>query len=146
MILRLLLLVGCMMIVNILSGQELEEYKWKNRILIIESTSKSDIIYRNQIDEFLNSEDELADRKLVIFEVIGKRFRKIDFSNPDEVLVWTELKEYKNSDFKIPSKFKVTLIGLDGGIKATKENVMKKNELFQMIDAMPMRKWELDKQ
>ena len=46
---------------------------------------------------------------------------------------------------KAGSKFNVLLIGKDGGVKATWNRLINTNELFALIDAMPMRKSEMKK-
>jgi hypothetical protein len=39
--------------------------------------------------------------------------------------------------------FEIILIGLDGGIKLRKNDIVSREELFSIIDAMPMRRNEM---
>jgi hypothetical protein len=54
--------------------------------------------------------------------------------------------EFGDNDILIPTKnFEVFLIGLDGGIKIKQTKPITLEELYQKIDAMPMRRSELRK-
>ena len=54
----------------------------------------------------------------------------------DSISDW---KMTRNGAVQSVEKFRVILIGLDGGIKIEKVKAISKEELFQKIDAMPMR-------
>ena len=60
------------------------------------------------------------------------------FLDESEKLV-TTLKKYKPKK----EEFTFILIGLDGGIKLTKTEVLESSDLFSIIDAMPVRSSEL---
>ncbi len=114
--------------------QDLSSYRWKNRLLLIEATSVDSKIYRKQMDEFKKSEKGLVERKLKIFSFFRDGFTE-DFD--------ATVKPYSQ---KINQKFKgfeVQLIGLDGGVKLKKNTILKSENLFAMIDGMPMRRREL---
>jgi hypothetical protein len=139
-----LIMMGCTPFMN-LNGQNLEKHTWKNRILLVKTSDSTSEKYQEQVTEFRNSDDELIDRKFILYKIIGDDFELIDFSN-------SEL----NDSGKIVGKpvgmmlndtenFEVILIGLDGGIKLQQTEVLKKDALFAIVDAMPMRRSELSR-
>ena len=139
-----LILMGAASSVH-LNAQNLEKHTWKNRILLVKTTDSASAIYQEQIKEFDNAADELNVRKFVLYKITGDNYEMIDFTN-DEL----------NDSGKIASKpigkslndkedFEVLLIGLDGGIKLRQTEVLTKKALFNIVDAMPMRRNELNK-
>lgn len=122
-----------------LNAQSLESYQWKNRILIISSPSVSNADYKQQIVEFSNSSDELAERKMLVYEIIEDKFKITNYLSGKNVLEWKKLKDKGLESNQNSDVFKVLLIGLDGGIKLEQNEVLKKEELFRIIDSMPMR-------
>ena len=99
---------------NALFGQDLGKHLWKDRLIIIQAPDLSNPNYKKQCAEFIGAEEGMTERKLVIYEQMNP-------NNP----------------------FKISLIGLDGGIKLVQTEVLKKEELFGVIDAMPMRMQEM---
>ena len=139
-----LIILGGASFVNV-NAQNLEKHTWKNRILIVKTSDSASEIYQEQIKEFKNAADELKDRKFVLYKITGDDFELINFAN-DEL----------NDAGKIAGKplemilndkenFEVILIGLDGGIKLRQTEVLTKEALFNIVDAMPMRRNELNK-
>jgi len=63
-----LAILGMLMLLN-LNGQDMEKYKWQNRILIIKTSNKEDPKYLEQIKEYNNSNVALKERKLLLFEM-----------------------------------------------------------------------------
>jgi len=101
-----------------LNGQSLDLYRWQNRILVIESSSITDLNYKKQIAEFKETVIELTDRKILIYEIVGNKYRKTDYSTKNNDSEW-KLKNRSKESSNIDA-FKVTLIGLDGGVKVEK--------------------------
>ena len=139
-----LIIMGCTSFVN-LNAQNLEKHTWKNRVLVVKTSDSSSEIYQEQIKEFRNATDEMKVRKFVFYKITGDHFELINFAN-------SEL----NDSGKIAGKpigmtlndkenFEVILIGLDGGIKLQQTDVLRKEALFSIVDAMPMRRNELNK-
>ena len=139
-----LILMGCASFVNV-KAQNLEKHTWKNRILLVKTSDSASDIYQEQIKEFRNATDELKVRKFVLYKITGDHFEMINFTNPE-----------LNDSGKIAGKpigmslndkenFEVILIGLDGGIKLQQTEVLTKEALFNIVDAMPMRRYEINK-
>ena len=126
-----------------LNAQNLKEHEWKNRILIVKSSDIKSEKYREQLKEFRNSIEELIDRKFILYKITGDDFVLIDYEN-------SKLNNSGKISGKLSEKilnekedFEVILIGLDGGIKLQRTELLTKEDLFKITDSMPMRKDEL---
>ena len=125
------------------NGQDLNNLKWTNRILIVKTLNTDSEKFNKQLNEFEHSNKELKERKIVLYKVIQDKFSSINFTNNgsthsgkvNEISLKNILD--KNQDFEI------ILIGLDGGIKLKQSEVLLKENLFVIIDSMPMRKNEI---
>jgi len=134
------------MISETLKGQltELEKYKWRNRLVLINAENEESAEYKHQINEFYGYFDELKERKLVLVLVKRNKYKTISFEEATKVE-----SDWSNSDLlyqkymKKKSDFRVILIGLDGGVKLSQKEVLTKTALFGRIDSMPMRQAEI---
>lgn len=121
-------------------GQDLDlrDFRWENRILLFISEDSNNTKYQKQLFEFIEKEDGMSERKLLIVEVQKNRYRL-----HGELLEWNEssslYKEYANDH----NDFQVLLIGLDGGIKLRQKEMVTAKEIFDKIDSMPMRMSEI---
>ena len=98
-------------------AQELAQYQWQHRVIILCGDSHSDS-YQKQLN-MLSAEEldaKFADRKLILIK---------------------DSKEHCDADFKI------MLYGLDGGMKLSSSTEVKAIEIFELIDSMPMRRAEI---
>ncbi len=137
-----LAILGMLMLLN-LNGQDMEKYKWQNRILIIKTSNKEDPKYLEQIKEYNNSNVALKERKLLLFEIVGDSYRMTDYQKLTDESQWQSLSDLDESIFDELAEFEVVLIGLDGGVKLKETEVLKKEDLFSIIDSMPMRLREI---
>lgn len=139
-----LLTIICLFCMN-LNGQNLEQHRWKNRIVIIKTKKEQSEKYQKQLKEFGNSNEAFRDRKLVLYQVVDDQYKLTDFKNiarKESEKISLNLRE----SLLIPiEQFEVILIGLDGGIKLQTTAMLSKEDLFNKIDAMPMRRAELRK-
>ena len=124
----------------------MNEHKWQSRVLIIQAPSDSSNAYQEQIKEFRDSENELKERKIVLYEVINDMVRMTDYHGEKSDNSWQKAHKSMIAEFGGDDEFRITLIGLDGGIKLEKRTVLKMEELFGKIDSMPMRMNELKNQ
>jgi hypothetical protein len=113
----------------------LNELRWKYRLILIRSESQAQT--DKLIFELESKQDELVDRKLVVFIVQSKQVRVLMGGQPLAALqdpisrdILTRLADYQ-----------AILIGLDGGVKASYDG-LRLNEIFRDIDGMPMRRGE----
>lgn len=123
-----------------MKAQDLSQYKWKNRMVLLLTTTKENIHLSRQMKNFEAQEKELSERKLKVFQVTPESFREVFPIR----LAWekgTFYKQFRKSD----SDFEVLLLGLDGNIKIRQEKILDSEDLFRIIDAMPMRQAEMKK-
>ena len=140
-----LILMGAASSVH-LNAQNLEKHTWKNRILVVKTSDSSSEIYQEQIKEFKNALDELEVRKFVLYKITEDHFELIDFANRESVDSGKIAGEPIGKILNDKENFEVILIGLDGGIKLRQTEVLRKEALFNIVDAMPMRRNELSRE
>jgi septum formation topological specificity factor MinE len=125
---------------NNMMGKDLTEHKWKNRIVLVIANDSSLNQFNLQMEELRKDLPGIIDRKIVIYKILPNKYQ-IETTEENEWTISSDLfKDYKQTD----SPFEVLLIGLDGGIKLSKDEVLTKEELFSLIDSMPMRARELE--
>ena len=114
-------------------SQELRDYRWKNRILLLCETGEELDRSREQIEMFSPFTREMNDRQLLILVYDGKLLRNADL-HPQSV----------NFEPKRDERFEgVLLIGKDGGVKLKSAFFVDPREIFEIIDSMPMRRAEM---
>jgi len=140
---RICLIILCGIMFIKVNGQNVDKYKWKNRILIVKTSNENDSKYKEQLKEFNKSISELEERKLILFQIVGDKYKTTDYEMLELNNSWEDLKIRNNYIIDDTDDFEVVLIGLDGGVKLKKREVLKKEELYNLIDRMPMRLEEL---
>ncbi len=101
----------------------LKDYRWKNRVLLIFGNPTTDK-FQAQKTILAGNPEGLEDRDMVILE-------------PPQTNTLTE--RYKVD----PKNFTVILVGKDGGEKLRQEEPVTLDQLFGLIDQMPMRRREM---
>lgn len=129
-----------------LHAQDLDSHQWKNRVLIIKSEDEINEQFKQQLKEFETSEAGLKERKIAIYRIMDNDFWLKDytgqFANTSNTSGKITLK-FKDEILEASKNFEVILIGLDGGVKLRQSSLLTKEQLFQLIDSMPMRANEL---
>lgn len=120
-------------------AQDLTHYRWKKRLLIIQADQTDQATLKKQL-LLLDDKKGMAERKLAIISISPGYYTIMDFASSDDL--YTQ-RIPLSPDHAIPSLFAVKLIGLDGGIKLERESTITQDELFSIIDGMPMRRAEL---
>lgn len=116
-----------------------EDFQWKKRLLLIFSTERADPLFNSIVNEISSRRGDVEDRDLVIFEILESGASKMNSS---------ELELQKAASFREPLKipkntFTVILLGKDGGIKLKRNENVRLEEIFQLVDSMPMRQDEM---
>jgi hypothetical protein len=122
-----------------LTGQNLNNHQWKNRVILIITKDATSKIYTSQIEEFTTYIEEFQERKLITYKVLPNKF-KLE-SNIDKS--WKKGSDLYSKYNRSNSDFRVLLIGLDGSIKIDQKEILTAKSLLSTIDAMPMRRTEL---
>ena len=130
-----------MLISSSLLAQNLAHHRWENRISLVFTDDFKNPLYVKQIKHWQAFEQGMKERKLRVYHIARsdlkegiKLMQRLKKSS-----TWDTLKKTKKT-------FEIQLIGLDGGVKRVKNEFLDTQELFAIIDAMPMRKAELQRQ
>ena len=141
--LRLLtfLLLLPMFSTSFLNAQSLEDYQWKNRIVLLIENSESSGEMKEQLKKFQSSKKEMKERDLLLLLVTIRSVLSEDGSPT------TLDREKILKQFRISPKFNgVALIGKDGGLKLKQPFLIAPQKVYDLIDSMPMRKNEMRNQ
>jgi len=106
---------------------------WKNRLIVLYSSTPHNQTYQRHKEWLNQTEKSLLERDLVIVECPANTASKAD------VLYLT--KHFKHN----PEQFGIWLIGKDGGLKLSSKQATAPQQLFDLIDSMPMRQAEMNK-
>lgn len=118
-------------------SQVLSSIQWKNRVLLIMSEDPNDPMVKQQVSLFSEDREELEERKLVLLQV----FPEFYIMGSDNGIRRASAEVY--FDYKSSAKtFELVLIGLDGDEKMRRADLMRPEDLYAIIDAMPMRRNE----
>jgi len=124
-----------------ISAQSLSEYKWKNRLLVVFTSSDKSNEFQNQVQELNKEIQGVNNRRLKLIHALPEKHQIIlpNVSKWEDSKLYSQMREEKTSDFEI------ILIGLDGGVKLRQKEILKTKKLFDLIDSMPMRQAKLRK-
>ena len=118
-------------------SQVLASIQWKNRVLLLMSEDPNDPMVKQQISLFSQDNEELKERKLVLLQV----FPNFYLMGADNAVKRTSEEVY--FDYKSARKsFELVLIGLDGDEKFRRNDLIRPDDLYAIIDSMPMRRYE----
>jgi hypothetical protein len=120
-------------------GADLTSYRWKSRLLLVFSPTDSNPGFA-AFDQNVSRElPAVKDRDLIVFRVFEK-----GPSRMDEHPLSSEDAQKLRRHFKVgPGRFTVILVGKDGGVKMVREHRAELQEIFDLIDSMPMRQREM---
>lgn len=113
---------------NSAQAQDLSVHLWEKRPVLVFADNSEDEAYYKQMKMLNSNSAALRDRDIVIF---GDNIPSQNASLR---------KKYK------PKGFTFILIGKDGGVKLRSSKSVSMSRLFAMIDAMPMRRREIQNQ
>jgi len=148
------LLMGAILVLNHGAvAQTFDALKWDHRVLVLSADEDSSQAQEQIIllSEFMS---ELEERELIVLRLNNSVLRKIDELSPfpfqTQILDNREERRYLESIFPRDDigegNMGVTLVGFDGEIKERWEGVVEPSDVFDVIDAMPMRQRELGAQ
>ena len=119
---------------DVLLGQTLVKYQWKNRLLLLFAPNSSDTALNLQLTLMQPYEVSLKERDIKILVIFPNGSKDFAFEDCQGLY----------DDYQIdPHTFSALLIGKDGTEKLRSKTAIFPAALFSVIDAMPMRREEL---
>ena len=122
------------------TGQQVTEYQWKNRLVVLLTDSQDSQLYQLQLEDLKTDLSGLKDRKILVITLTPDyQITGIDNEIKQKaVLGYEKLKKETDG-------FEILLVGLDGYPKLRQSKLLRHHELFALIDRMPMRRSEIEK-
>jgi hypothetical protein len=123
----------------------LSEYQWNQRVLLLfHGEQDRSGLFPQQMAALLTHQAELAERDVIFFQLMKEEGTGpgIGFNVPR---IFSEQIELLRQYYSVsPQEFTIILVGKDGSEKLRKRNqILSTQELFSIIDGMPMRQQEL---
>lgn len=116
-----------------LFAQKLSDFKWKNRIIILSDIDPDFSNAKIALEIISKYKDALKERDILIFLHTQDQLYTTNLNVTDI--------EIKKLDIKDLNGY--LLIGKDGGTKVQKPYPIIPEEIFKLIDGMPMRRAEI---
>lgn len=138
---KLFYLLLIVLLMNSLSmqAQGLDEYRWKNRIILIFTPSETNESFQQQLQELMLEKEGLEDRDLLVFQITGNAGK-----HPENGRLTAKEASMLRNKFKVETEqFTSILVGKDGGEKQRWSQPVKAIQFFGLIDTMPMRQAEI---
>ena len=111
--------------------RKLNSFKWQKRVILVITSSSDEKEFIEQKNKIELKKAGIEERDLEILYVVINNLDDTD-------------KTFLRKKFEIQEqKFCIILIGKDGGEKRRSHTPLLVDDLFQTIDAMPMRKQEM---
>jgi hypothetical protein len=118
---------------------DIDQFKWKNRLLFLFAPERNDPLFRDLKAEISFRKNEVDDRDLVVFEIFESGPSTMNTTQMDPQTAASLRKHFDLTQ----QTFALILLGKDGGIKLKRNDRVKLEEIFSLIDSMPMRKDEM---
>ena len=119
----------------------LNSYQWKNRILLLFAPDSRNDQFDQQWRIFQNNKQDIAERDLVVFQI----FITNGVDPEKKPLSYFQVEELRKRFNVAKEDFALLLIGKDGSLKNRYNSVTAMNNINERIDAMPMRRAEMEK-
>ncbi len=116
----------------------MDAYMWLNRPLLVFAPTESDPIIAEQRSALAGRSAALRDRDMIVIEIAGDRVT-IDGAET-RTMTATALRDRYGVGRDAAL---VLLVGKDGGVKLRQSRALSSRDLFETIDAMPMRRREM---
>ena len=120
---------------------DLSQYEWKNRLVFVFAPTREEPSFHTFHESLMAREADVADRDLVVFELLESGPSTKDGEALDPVTA-----RLLRERFGVPDgDFSVVLVGKDGGVKLHRQDHASLEEIFALIDSMPMRQREMQR-
>ena len=119
----------------------LGDYQWENRLLVVSSSAPDEPKFARQLQQVAATGREFGERDLVLISLAtdgmslaGKR--KLDPTQVEEIRAALGIDA---------GAFAVLLVGKDGTVKLSKNSIVPMDDIYELIDKMPMRQREIQR-
>jgi hypothetical protein len=139
------IIISLVLIASSLNAEEtpmdLSQFQWKNRLLFLFAPNRSHPLFDVLQKSIATQQAEVTDRDLVIFEILESGTSRLDTSDLDP-----QVSQSLRDKFDVnPGQFALILVGKDGSVKLNRQEQTRLEDIFALIDAMPMRMEEMKK-
>ncbi len=117
---------------------DLKDYVWRKRVLLVFASDAENDRLKQQLSAVKSAKTGFEDRDLVVVCV----FKASGFDENNKHFNVEKAEALRKKYGVAANVFKVILIGKDGGAKQTATRPFDNQQLFKVIDAMPMRRDE----
>ncbi len=123
-----------------LTAQDLNSFRWKNRLLLLFTPDENNPVFQRQVGMLQKQTAAMEDRQLLAMFIAPDG----DLENTQQ-FTKAELSEYYYEHFGVDERlFTLILVGLDGTEKyRSVGRAIAPGLIFDRIDSMPMRQAEL---
>lgn len=132
-------LLSSIFLMKIASAQSMDNYLWKNRVLLLFAPDEQNEAFQQQLLLLTQQSAEVTDRDLVFYKI----FANNGFQPNGKTLSSAEVLSLRKMYTIDIYGFICILVGKDGTEKLRKYKPIPLEELFGLIDRMPMRKSEM---
>jgi hypothetical protein len=123
------------------AGFSLEELQWQYRVLVVSAPGPDDAATRLQLEAIEASRAQFEERDLLLVTLFGDSGSVAG----DRPLTADEAARVRSGLGVDGEAFALRLIGKDGGIKLARGTVVSMEEVYMLIDTMPMRRREMER-
>jgi monofunctional biosynthetic peptidoglycan transglycosylase len=114
-------------------------YRWQKRPLLLFAEDEGDARLRRQLSDVEATRDRFDERDMVLIVILSA-----GTSRAEERALTTDAADHlRTSNGVDGSTFALRLVGKDGGVKLQSRDVVPMEALYDLIDAMPMRREEM---
>lgn len=131
----------CLFILNLRDAMpmDLSEFQWKNRLLFLFAPDGDHPLFKNLKSAVRTQKAEVEDRDLIVFEVLEEGSSRMNTAELDR-----QTADSIRDHFGVPqNNFTLILVGKDGGVKLKRHEAVGLDDIFGLIDSMPMRQNEM---
>ncbi len=119
----------------------LDEHFWQHRVLLIFAPNENHVSLQTQITLLTQKKTEVTERDLLFYKIFAK-----NGVTPQLQLLSEKETIALRKKFNIEEhQYVVILIGKDGKEKLRRWEIVMPQEIFELIDAMPMRQAEMSR-
>jgi len=117
----------------------LEQHRWTNRVLVVSAPDGDDGELQKVQNDLASQREAFADRDMLLVTLLGSGTSTAG----DRELTAAEA-DAARAALDVPAgSFALRLIGKDGSVKLTENAAVPVQEIFALIDTMPMRQREM---